>query len=81
MSLPGWIKAIGEEAYAQLNPLGALIDKLMEVGKARAFANGQKSKDIYNVAGIQYDKNMVPINGAADPSTWKNKPKTKSHTL
>ena len=75
--LPGWIKAIGEEAYAQLNPLGALIDKLMEVGKARAFANGQKSKDIYNVAGIQYDKNMVPINGAVDPSTWKNKPKTK----
>ena len=48
---------------------------MIEVGNARAFADGQKSKDIYNVAGIQYDENMVPINGAVDPSTWKKQTK------
>ena len=65
------IKSVGDAAYLALNPLGAMLDMLMQIGAERNKADAQKSKDIYTVAGIKYDKNMVPI----------NPPKTKPPTL
>ena len=67
-----WIGEIGRQAYNALNPLGNLIDKFNELARARAAA-AARAEDIYNVGGIKYDKNMVPINPPPTVSDERDK--------